>query len=661
MNRSNIYMFFCFIITLLAVSTKASTVAYWRFEQGPANSAAIKEFPFLDISGNGNHLDPWSTGGNDGSVYRNNTAYNPVPRTKETNLFSIQNSGPSPSIMTRSLNRSYGNGSFPTGIDIETITPAKFTIEAFFKPESNGKYRTIVGRDAINIADSKPESAALYLQIRPDDGVNITFVDVSGFRHKAMSPANLITGFDWASDTLGENGRWYYAAAVSDGQKLSLYLANLTAGTDLVQVAQTDLSATGSPNTSLAKGTTNGTDWHSGGWSVARGLFDGNHTDRMYGFVDEIRISDSALSTSQLLINPKPTVDHNPIMYAADPHMVIINNRAWIYPTSGFYRHTFAYSSFDMVNWQKYGPILNFDNIPWIPEGKHCWAPGMIKKGSRYYLYYSVGPKPSHIGVAYAVSPTGTFVDKGSPLLSDNNVWWFEAIDPMAFTDPQTDKSYLYAGGSAGSTLRVFELNDDMISFAREITVDNPPEFTEGAFMHYRNGTYYLSYSHGYWLDQTYSVHYCTSNSPTGPWNYRGRILSSDTWFKGPGHHSIAYNNATDQWYITYHRWNNKLESGPYDGERSVAIDILEYDNNGLIKPVKQTDSGIGPIWLGNDYIADFVLDGIVDYNDLAYMSSVWLTNDSTADIAPVGGDNFVDMFDLATFISEHWMKEPAH
>jgi hypothetical protein len=160
---------------------------------------------------------------------------------------------------------------------------------------------------------------------------------------------------------------------------------------------------------------------------------------------------------------------------------------------------------------------LNFRNIDWIPRGKSAWAPGVTEKNGTYYVYYSVGPKPSHIGVASASSPAGPFTDSGKPLLSDDNDPSFEAIDAMAFTDPNSGVSYLYAGGSAGSRLRVFELNDDMLSFKREIKADNPSHFTEGAFMHYYNGLYYLSYSHGGWNSDTYSVHYSTAPGPSAP------------------------------------------------------------------------------------------------------------------------------------------------
>src|SRR3546814_10253395 len=105
----------------------------------------------------------------------------------------------------------------------------------------------------------------------------------------------------------------------------------------------------------------------------------------------------------------------------------------------------------------------------------------------------------------------------------------------MVFADAKSGKTYIYAGGSAGSTLRVFVLTPDLLTIDHEVMVAQPPHFTEGAFMHERDGIYYLSYSHGRWNDATYSVHYATAPGPTGPWTYRGVILTTDGTYKGPG------------------------------------------------------------------------------------------------------------------------------
>jgi beta-xylosidase len=290
------------------------------------------------------------------------------------------------------------------------------------------------------------------------------------------------------------------------------------------------------------------------------------------------------------------TLADNPILTGADPHAALINGTVYIYPTAGPRGRFYVYSSSDLATWQGHGPILDYNQIDWIPPRKSGWAPAIIEKDRTFYFYYSVGPKPSHIGVAVGTSPTGPFTDSGRALLSDDGDPNFEAIDPMVFRDPNSGRFYLYAGGSAGARLRVFELTDDMAGLRKEIPVQTPPEFTEGVFMHYHNGTYYLSYSHGGWRDSSYSVHYALAKTPTGPWDYRGAILIGNDTFKGPGHHSILYNPSANQWYIFYHRWENVKGDGPYRGQRKIAVDSLEYEPDGRIKPVLMTSKGPEPI-----------------------------------------------------------------
>lgn len=290
----------------------------------------------------------------------------------------------------------------------------------------------------------------------------------------------------------------------------------------------------------------------------------------------------------------------NPVFPGADPHAIVVGKAVWVYPTVGG-GHFDAFSSPDLQNWKRHGSVLDLANVSWLREGGYtncqAWAPGVTQRGKKFYMYFSVGPQspgyPSRIGVAVADSPAGPFVDSGKPLLTGGN--GFEAIDAMVFDDPKSDKFYFYAGGSAGATLRVFEMNPDMISFAREIKVETPPQFTEGSFMHYRNGVYYFTYSHGWWQGDSYSVHYVTSKTPVGPWTPGGVILASDDKRKGPGHHSIIKHPSRDAWYIVYHRWENQTGSGPYRGSRQVAIEKLEYNPDGALKPVTMTD--MPPRW----------------------------------------------------------------
>jgi len=221
---------------------------------------------------------------------------------------------------------------------------------------------------------------------------------------------------------------------------------------------------------------------------------------------------------------------------------------------------------------------------------RYAWAPAVFSTNGKFYFYYSVGPQnptPSRLGVAVGNSPSGPFVDSGKPLLTGGD--GFEAIDPMVFRDPKSGQVLLYAGGSAGAKLRVFELGPDLVSFAREIPVETPPKFTEAAFVHYHKERYYISYSHGGWRHSSYSVHYSSSDSATGPWTYHGVIVSSDSTRKGPGHHSFAQDPRTGAWLVFYHRWENQTGDGPYRGSRQICVDRVEHDAEGLIRPVIMT------------------------------------------------------------------------
>ncbi|KQN81949.1 family 43 glycosylhydrolase [Sphingomonas sp. Leaf62] len=294
----------------------------------------------------------------------------------------------------------------------------------------------------------------------------------------------------------------------------------------------------------------------------------------------------------------------NPQFQGADPHAMFIGNELWVFPTGGpggsWAADRFgAFSTRDLKNWRPRGELIRRDQIGWIEDDRapehFLWAPGVATRNGKYYLYFSVGPQnptPSRIGVAVADRPEGPYRDSGRPLVTGGK--GFEAIDPMVFNDRRSGKSYLYAGGSAGAKLRVWELKPDMVTIAREVPVANPPQFTEGAFLHERGGTYYLSYSHGRFNGPDYSVHYATAPSPVGPWNYRGAILTSDATHKGPGHHSFV-TTPNGQSLIVYHRWENPQGGAPYRGERQVAVDRIRYARDGRILPIKMTDGADAP------------------------------------------------------------------
>ncbi len=294
-------MFLLTILCMLSSAVMAGRLAYWRFEQGPAGAPVPKtvggfvfEPSIPDSSGNGNELSAWdkSTGG---YVFRSQVAFGTVASTGAANQFSVKNSGSTPGMFT------------DTRDPINSITPLAFTIEATFKLE-NGPHRTIVGRDSYGTVSGIPALAALYLVATPDNRLAIRFCDVKGYWHEANSAAGILTCFNYSTDPDGTSAPWYSTAAVSDGFTLSLYLFNHNnpqVGYQLI--AQTDMTLSGSTNTALTAGAGDGSNWDAGNWTVGRGLFDGQQTDRAWGYIDEVSISDNALVPSQFLASsPSP-------------------------------------------------------------------------------------------------------------------------------------------------------------------------------------------------------------------------------------------------------------------------------------------------------------------------------------------------------------------
>ncbi len=278
------------------------------------------------------------------------------------------------------------------------------------------------------------------------------------------------------------------------------------------------------------------------------------------------------------------------VFNGADPDIEFAEGRWWIYPTGG--DGLSAWSSTDRVKWTRSEPLIRLRNIAWADDDRapqhFLWAPDMVQANGGWYFYYSVGPQnptPSRLGVATCKGPAGPCTDSGKPLVTGGK--GFEAIDPAVFVDPKSKTPYLYAGGSAGATLRVWKLKPDMVSLDQEVKVDTPPNFTEGAFMHYRKGIYYLSYSAGRWNDASYQVHYAVALSPTGPWRYGGALLTGDRRYRGPGHHSFFEDPKDGKWYIAYHRWEGQIGDGPYNGDRRVAIQPIDYRDDGVILPIK--------------------------------------------------------------------------
>jgi arabinoxylan arabinofuranohydrolase len=286
-----------------------------------------------------------------------------------------------------------------------------------------------------------------------------------------------------------------------------------------------------------------------------------------------------------------PIVSH---VYTADPAARVFGDRVYVVTShdlddqDGYNMYDYyLFSSDDMVNWQDHGVIWNSrTDTSWA---NLAYAPDIIERNGRYYLYFPDGG--GSIGVAVADSPEGPYSDPlGRPLIDHNTpngaVQWI--FDPGVFIDDD-GQAYLYFGGGGEGNARVIRLNDDMISTSGSAISIDVPNFFEALYMHKRNGIYYLTYSTD--TSAGLRVDYMTSNSPTSGFQYRGTVLGNP-WENNNNNNHASITEYQNRWYAFYHNRAVSNERGASDYQRSVNVDRLHY-NGSAIEQVNDGPAGV--------------------------------------------------------------------
>ena len=248
-----------------------------------------------------------------------------------------------------------------------------------------------------------------------------------------------------------------------------------------------------------------------------------------------------------------------------------------------------VFSSADLVNWTDHGACLSVDSLSWADN--YAWAPDCAYKNEKYYFCFPAGKgkkdrlNPANstkwmgIGIAVSNSPVGPFKDAiGAPL-------WTEpyANDPCIFVD-DNGKAYIYFHG--GGDYMVAEMADNMLSINGELIKMDMGGYEpkmEGPWVFKRNGIYYYTMP-----ENNRILSYYMSNSPTGPWKYKGVIMTEEN---GNNHHSIV--QFKGQWILFYHRWL-KTDSSCEKKQRKVCAEFLYFNEDGTIKEVNRTEKGVG-------------------------------------------------------------------
>ncbi|WP_166246271.1 family 43 glycosylhydrolase [Paenibacillus turpanensis] len=303
----------------------------------------------------------------------------------------------------------------------------------------------------------------------------------------------------------------------------------------------------------------------------------------------------------------------NPVIrdvFTADPAALVHRDRVYLYtghdeasPNGNFFvmKDWLIFSSEDMVQWTKEGSLSVTETFSWA-QPNSAWASQVAERDGKFYWYVTALNKDGSgyaIGVAVSDHPTQGFTDAlGKPLISSEmtrapesmgSVPW-DDIDPSVFIDDD-GQAYLYWGNTI---CRYAKLKDNMTELDGDIhtiTINNmPTTFTEAPWVHKHNGHYYLSFAQGYPEQLAYAM----SDSPEGPWEYKGVLLdplaadANDTAASNTSHQSII--DFKGRSYFIYH--TSALPTGG-QYRRSVSMEQLFYNPDGTIRKLAPTSTGI--------------------------------------------------------------------
>ncbi len=242
--------------------------------------------------------------------------------------------------------------------------------------------------------------------------------------------------------------------------------------------------------------------------------------------------------------------------------------------------------SVDLIHWERLrGALQPLDS----PPALSYWAPEVLERDGRFYLFYSASQIPSDEGhrlrVAIADNPAGPFIDSGRLLLPDQGF----SIDASPFRDPKTGDIFLFFATDFveqepfGTGLAAVKLSDDLLSATTSpVTVLRAhadwqiyernraykgriwPTWNcvEGPNVLFHEGKYYCLYSGGAWYSDRYGVGFAVADHPLGPWRDEHDALGPFVLkgipgkVIGPGHNSMVVGPDGKTLYMAYHAWD---------------------------------------------------------------------------------------------------------
>ena len=326
--------------------------------------------------------------------------------------------------------------------------------------------------------------------------------------------------------------------------------------------------------------------------------------------------------------------EFNPLIsnyFGADPGVMEYDGRVYIYMTDDHLlysngqvtKETYStinclrcISSDDLVNWTDHGLINAAGQNGIAKWAGNSWAPTACHKKidgkEKFFLYFA--NNANGIGVLTSDSPTGPWSDPNGHAMIDRktanctDVPW--VFDPAVLVDDD-GTGYLYFGGGTDGkpsdhpkSARCVKLSDDMTSIVGTPQVIDAPYMFEDSGIHKYDGKYYYSYCTNWSTNgnqyglSTAAIDYMVSDSPLGPFTYKGEVFKNIGNFfgtTGNNHHTIM--EFKGQWYLFYHaQYLQDVMNLKDMGYRSTHIDKITMNSDGTMQQVKGTKSGVSQI-----------------------------------------------------------------
>jgi rhamnogalacturonyl hydrolase YesR len=301
-----------------------------------------------------------------------------------------------------------------------------------------------------------------------------------------------------------------------------------------------------------------------------------------------------------------PVLPYSWKMYVPDGEAHNFNGNIYIYGSLDYSKvfcspYYISLMTRDMKRWDSFGQSFSsFDKDVEQPfPGRILWDSDGHYHDGKYYLYgfyeWQQG-KENWTFVLESDSPMGPFRNLRW-VVGDKSGKPVDGISTEVFTDNDGQRYTTYA-----PTMNAVEDNHAVIARLKDADIidessvtDMKPylkDFYEASSLRRRGDTYYLVYAENCdkITDRNHTpkrLSYATGKNILGPYTYRGVIITVED-LPGNGNIQGSIEHFGDDWYVFYHRALNGVWN-----KRSLCIERITFDKDGLIVPVVPTSSGV--------------------------------------------------------------------